>query len=136
MEIKAVIGLKNGKSYVKTIDNSVLMGKKIGEKIDGKLLDLPNSEFEIRGGADNAGFPMRQDISGDGRKKIRTGKSIGVKKIDKKDIIRKTVAGRRIGEKTAEVNLKIIKGDVEKLLKPEEAPKEEVKKEEPTAEQK
>lgn len=135
-EISVVIGLKNGKSYAKKVDSASFLNKKIGDKIDGKLMDLPNSEFEIVGGSDNSGFPMRKDIVGNTRKKVLAGKSIGIKKVKKKgQLVRKTVAGRRIGEKTAQVNLKLIKGDIEKLLKPAEAktgegPKEEVKTEE------
>ncbi len=34
--------------------------KKIGELINGGLIGFPNYEFEITGGSDASGFPMRK----------------------------------------------------------------------------
>ena len=47
-----------------------LVGKSIGEEIDGKLLGLGNVKLRITGGTDKDGVPMRFDIQallGNGR---------------------------------------------------------------------
>lgn len=121
---------KTGKTYQKQVDGSFLIGSQIGEKINGDAIELPGYEFEITGGSDSAGFPMRKDIAAAGRKAalltegpgVRLGRA-GMKK-------RKTVRGNTVSESTAQVNLKIVKfgsGDIEELLG--------VKKEEPKTEE-
>ena len=124
MEIKSVIGLKNGKCYAKAIDNSGLIGKKVSDKIDGSLIGLKGIELEITGGSDTTGFPMRADIPSTSRKRILTNKkSVGIKIEDHGSKIRKTVRGGKIAEDIIQVNFKVIKGDAEKLF-PAEQPKE------------
>jgi len=131
MEIKSVIGLKNGKCYAKAVDNSILIGKKLGDKIDGSSLGLKGIELEITGGSDTTGFPMRADIPSTSRKRILTNKkSVGVKIEDHGSKVRKTVRGGIIADDIIQVNFKVVKGDVEKMLAPEQPKevKEEVKK--------
>lgn len=127
---KVVIGFKNGKCVQKELSeeqSKALLGKKIGDKISGELLGFKDYEFEIRGGSDNCGFPMRKDVPGTGRKKILSVKgTTGVqgwktykkggktlkKRIGKGVRIRKTVCGNTINEKTSQVNLKVLKEGV------------------------
>ncbi|MBU0929833.1 MAG: 30S ribosomal protein S6e [Nanoarchaeota archaeon] len=134
MEIKSVICLKNGKSYPKLIDNTNLINKKLGDKLEGSLIGLSGLELEITGGSDNSGFPMRADIPSASRKRILTStKSVGIKIKQKGCKIRKSVCGGIISNDTAQVNFKVIKGDAEKHFKTEEKKeeaKEEVKKDE------
>jgi len=147
-EFKIVINdPKTGKTYQKTLDEQAFIGKKIGDKIDSNLVGMAGFELEITGGSDVAGFPMRGDVQGSGRKKalLTSGTGVNIKRKGKK--VRKTVMGNTISENIVQINLKVIKGDnVEKALgveapaeeaKPEEAPKEETKPEEkPTEEPK
>ncbi|MBI4144430.1 30S ribosomal protein S6e [Candidatus Woesearchaeota archaeon] len=109
---KAVIGLKDGKCVQKEIgeqDSKSMLGKTIGEKIPGELLGLNGYEFEITGGSDYCGFPMRKDIPGAVRKHILEVSGIGVKKLGKGIRQRKTVCGNMIHPKTVQINLKVIK---------------------------
>ena len=123
-----MIGLKNGKCYAKAIDNSSLLGKKVSDKIDGALIGLKGIELEITGGSDTTGFPMRADIPSTSRKRILTNKkSVGINIKDHGSKIRKTVRGGIIAEDIMQVNFKVIKGDAEKMLAPEQT-KEEAKK--------
>lgn len=127
MEVKSCIGVKKGKSYNKTLDASNLIGKKIGDKVDGSLIGLSGVELEITGGSDKSGFPMRADLQMMSRKRILTSKSTGVKKIqDRGCRIRKTVRGSIIANDIAQINFKVVKGDAEKFFA--ETPKEEAKK--------
>ncbi|MBS3160054.1 30S ribosomal protein S6e [Candidatus Woesearchaeota archaeon] len=111
VEVKITLNdVKNKKSYTKIIDSvdNPLKGKKIGEKVG--LDDLPDYEFEIRGGSDSSGFPMRKDIQGVIKRKIFSAKGVGLNIKGTKGMRkRKTVAGNTINEKTAQINLKTIK---------------------------
>lgn len=93
------------------------------------MFGLTGYEFLITGGSDHAGFPMRKDISGMGRKKILAVQAIGLKKKAKGLRQRKTVCGNTIHAKISQINLKVTKEGKEPLPKPEPA---EGKKEKPS----
>ncbi len=127
-ELKLVIGNpKTKKSHQKVLSadaSQSLMGLKVGEKFKGELIDLTGYEFEITGGSDYCGFPMRKDLSGTLRKKILAVSGIGITKGRDGMRQRKTVAGNTIFDKTAQVNVKILKeGKVPLEEKPSEAAK-------------
>ena len=116
MEFKIVISdPKTGKSYQKVVDSEVLISKKLGEKLEGNLVGLNNFEFTITGGSDKAGFPMRRDIDIQGRKKVLSGNSVGIKVKEKGIRIRKSVRGGIISNQTAQINLKVEKHGSENL---------------------
>ena len=122
---------KTGKCYqreVKEAEAEVFLGKKIGEKVKGDSFGLGEYEFKITGGSDSSGFPMRKDIDGVGRKRILVVKGVGVKKKRKGQRQRKTVRGNTIGQKTNQVNLKILKYGKTKLGVAEVKPAEEGEK--------
>ena len=148
-EFKIVIGdPKTKKSFQKVVgeaDAKFFMGKKIGDKFKGESIDLTGYEFEITGGSDDSGFPMRKDVSGVMRKKILTAGGVGFISKRKGMRKRKTVAGNTIYDKTSQINVKVLKhgkkalGEEpaaeekteevkEEAPKAEEVPKEEVKK--------
>ena len=112
-EIKLNIGdPKSKKTITKAIaDNAadVFMNKVLGDKVAGDSIDLPGYEFEITGGSDNAGFPMRRDVKGTARKKILIVGGVGLRQNIKGRKVRKSVAGNTIYAKTAQINLKVIK---------------------------
>lgn len=103
-----------------------LIGRKIKEHIKGELFDMPGYEFEITGGADHTGVPMRSDIEGMSRKKVFAVKGIGMTKVDKGIRQRKLLAGNTIHDKTAEINMKVLKYGPAPLNIPEK-PAEEKK---------
>ena len=125
-DIKVVIGDPKAKQSVqKELKDDAakpLLGLRLGDKISGELLDLPGYEFEITGGSDFAGFPMRRDVPGITRKRILAVSGVGInnkKKYRKKKQKglrtmkgmrqRKSMAGNTVYEKTAQVNMKVIK---------------------------
>lgn len=125
---KVVIGTKDGKCIQKEVgepDSKSLIGKKIGDTIKGELFGLTGYEFLITGGSDHAGFPMRKDIPGQGRKRILAVEAIGLKKARKGQRQRKTVCGNTIHSNISQINLKI----TQEGKMPLAAPKEEEKKE-------
>ncbi len=138
-EFKLVIGdPKTGKCHqiVVSGDNAnVFLGKKIGEQIRGEAIDMPGYEFEITGGADYCGFPMRKDIEGPIRKMIFITNGIGIRNKNKGVKYKKTVCGNTIHEKVTQISMKVLKHG-KKALGPETpegaeaaAPAAEAKKE-------
>jgi len=129
MAIKCVFGFKNGRSVQKDLESSKpLLGKKLGDTIHGELIGFDGYEFQIMGGSDDAGFPMRKDSPGFGRRRILATYSTGVRDVPKGIKIRKTVAGNIVSPKIVQLNLKVLKEGKESLLPP---PKEEAKAEAP-----
>lgn len=100
---------KTLKRDTKDGESELFLGKKIGNKILGETIDLPGYEFEITGGSDYTGFPMRRDVQGTARKKILIVSGTGIRKNVKGRKVRKTVAANTIYAKTAQINLKVIK---------------------------
>ncbi len=128
MGFKVVIGTKSGKCVQKEVadaDTKPWLGKKIGEKVKGELLGLTGYEFEISGGSDYCGFPMRKDVPGFSRKRILAVSGIGLKKEANGIRQKKTVCGNTIQPKTVQINLKILTEGKEPLVV--EAPKAEEK---------
>jgi small subunit ribosomal protein S6e len=100
---------KTRKSYQKEVGEEGLVGKKVGEKVQGSLAGLEGFELEVTGGSDKDGFPMRGDVEGTGRKKILISgppgfhpKSHGMRK-------RKSVRGNTVSEDIVQINTKVVK---------------------------
>ncbi|HLF54712.1 MAG TPA: 30S ribosomal protein S6e [Candidatus Nanoarchaeia archaeon] len=126
VNFKIVIGTKAGKCVQKEVQEPearTLLGKKIGDKVAGDTIGLTGYEFEITGGSDYCGFPMRKDIEGFSRKRILAVSGVGLKKKAKGIRQRKTVCGNTIHPKISQVNLKVLTEGKEPLIveKKEEA---------------
>jgi len=112
-EFKVTINdVKSGKSYSKVIKDEqaeVFRNKKVKDKILGDDIGLFGYEFEITGGSDGAGFPIRPDLNLAGRKRILLTKGPGVKGLKKGTRKRKTVVGNILNPGLAQINLKTVK---------------------------
>jgi small subunit ribosomal protein S6e len=138
MAFKIVISEpKSKKAWQKDIDAPALIGKKIGDKVEGSLVGLSGFTLQITGGSDKEGFPMRVDLDGVSRKKVLLTKGVGfsgTKKIRKVKYKvhgmkkRKYIRGNTISESIVQVNLKVLEGegDIPTILGiPPKAPKTE-----------
>ncbi|MBN2367960.1 30S ribosomal protein S6e [Candidatus Woesearchaeota archaeon] len=133
-EFKLVIGdPKSGKCHQVVVSEGnadFFKGKKIGDKVRGESFDFPGYEFEITGGADYCGFPMRKDIEGPVRKKVLIVDGVGTRHKEKGIRKRRTVCGNTIHEKITQISLKVLKhgkkplGEPAEELADAEAPKE------------
>ncbi|MHA2280968.1 MAG: S6e family ribosomal protein [Promethearchaeota archaeon] len=95
-------------------------GMKVGEIIKGGLIGFPNYEFEITGGSDSSGFPMRKDVHGPVKKKILVSKrGIGYKPRRQGEKRRKTVRGNEVTFDMTLINLKVVKYGEAELFKKE-----------------
>lgn len=129
-EFKLVIGQKDGKSIQKTLkepEANALIGLKISDKVLGDKLGMAGYEFEICGGSDYCGFPMRKDLPGVGRKKILMAKGVGLRTVPAGIRKRRTVCGNTIHTKITQLNLKILKEGKEQLVGEPKAEGEEKK---------
>ncbi len=111
---------------IKSPEADVFIGKKIGDKINGELIGMAGYEFEITGGSDKDGFPMRKDIEGTRRVKILLSNGPGFNPKEKGHRERKSVRGNTIDEDIIQINLKVLNG-------PEMKPEGEENKEEKAA---
>ncbi|VVB98011.1 30S ribosomal protein S6e [uncultured archaeon] len=131
--MKAVISdPKTGKSYQAELDkgkDSALVGKKIGDKLDGGAIGAAGYSFEVRGGSDSSGFPMRRDVSGSRKLAVILSSGPGYHPKMRGVRKKKTVRGNTISADTVQVNLKALEYGAAKLeeLFPPKAKKEEKK---------
>jgi len=86
-----------------------LIGRRIGDVIDGAVVGLSGYKVLITGGTDSSGFPMRPDIHGGIKTRVLLSKGVGYRaRGSRKDRRRKTIRGNMITEDIAQINMKII----------------------------
>jgi small subunit ribosomal protein S6e len=135
------------KSHQVELDQSKtysLIGKKIGEEIDGDFAGLSGYTFKITGGTDRDGFPMHPQVKGSVRKKILLSSPPGFHPDRKGERKRKMIRGDTISDAISQINVKVVKAGAKSLdevaptktkVKPQKAEAQpEVKKEEPKQE--
>lgn len=94
-----------------------LIGRKIGEVIDGAIMDLPAHKVQIVGGSDKDGVPMRPSVHGGVRRRVVLSGGVGFNPKHRGERKRKTVRGNVITDEIVQVNAKI----TEKPKKPAES---------------
>ena len=118
-----------GKTFKLEVDTEFLVGKKIGERIEGKEIkpELQDYELEITGTSDKAGFPGKKDVEGTGLKKVLLKKGWGMKTRPRKEgkkakrrmvkglRLKKSVRGNTITKDIIQINLKVVKSGTKKL---------------------
>ena len=112
VEFKAVIAdPKSGKSYKHDITGhyaSALVGKRIGEEVDGLYVGLAGYKLEITGGSDKDGFPMRADLPGPRRKRLLVSGGVGFHPTLPGMRRKKAVRGNTVSGDIHQLNLKIV----------------------------
>jgi small subunit ribosomal protein S6e len=104
-----------------------LIGKKIGDVVDGSIVDLPGHKMQIMGGSDKDGFPMRPNVHGGVRRKVILSGGVGFNPKSGGARRRKTIRGNVITDEIVQINMKII----EKPKKPKEKKKAKEPKDAP-----
>ncbi len=120
---------ESGSSKTVEIDGAravPLIGKRIGEPIDGSVVGMSGHKLQITGGSDKDGFPMRPNIHGGVRIRAILSGGVGFHPKRRGDRRRKTLRGNVITEEIVQVNMKIA-GKPKKAKKPEEPKKKEKK---------
>lgn len=120
MEIKLSVSGNNGRAYPLVLegdDAEKMVGKNIGETINGELIGLKGYKLKITGGSDKDGFPKKRAVKGTKRVKSLMKAAIGVRKIRGGEKKRKFVRGKMISRDTAQVNLKVVEEGEKSLSK-------------------
>lgn len=110
-DFKAVIAdPKSGKTYKHDIGGhqaNALVGRKVGDEIDGLFVGLPGYKLLITGGSDKDGFPMRPDLPGLRRKRVLLAGGVGFHPKRRGLRKKKAVRGNTISADILQLNLKI-----------------------------
>ena len=111
MPFKLVISdPEEGKAIQYELDDAktnALVGKSVGDVVEGDVLGLPGYKLKITGGSDASGFPIRPDVHGSGKKRILIKGPPGFKSKRKGMAKRKTVRGRELNLDISQVNMRI-----------------------------
>jgi len=146
---------QEGKAWKLESETDVLVGRKLGDTINGKDLsaNLEGYELTITGASDFAGFPHKANIEGTELKRVLLTKGWGMHKKPKKEgkkpvstpkglRLKKTIRGNQISDKTIQINLNVARAGNKKLAeifpdqnKPKEEPKKKEKEEKPMEEE-
>ena len=109
---KLVMSTSDGKSKGITLEGSraqSLIGKRIGDLLDGSIVGLSGSKLQITGGSDKTGFPMRFDVHGGVKSSIILSNGVGFKASGDGHRSRKTVRGNVITDEIVQINLRVVK---------------------------
>ena len=114
----------NGKSSASELEGAraqALIGRSLGETIDGSPLGIAQSRLRITGGCDKNGIPMRADVHGGVKKYIVLSTGPGFKPTRNGERRRKLVRGRTITDETYQINFALTKETAPEPKRPVEA---------------
>jgi small subunit ribosomal protein S6e len=124
VEFKVVVNdTKKGKSHNIEVSGhhaNSLIGKKIGDEVDGIFVSLPGYKLTITGGTDKNGFPMRPDFPGTTRRRVLLSNSIGYHPNENGKRKKKSIRGNSINQDVVQINMKVTKHSnkpIEDILK-------------------
>lgn len=112
MEFKVVISDPQTHTYQKVVSGAnanKIIGKKVGDTINGTLVELPpDYELVITGGSDKDGIPIRPDVAGSGRKKVLVGGGVGFNPKKKGLKRKKMIRGNTVSRDIVQLNMKVV----------------------------
>jgi small subunit ribosomal protein S6e len=97
---------KTGKSEVleaKDATAQLFMGRRLGDTVDLTAVGQ-NYKVKITGGSDKAGFPMRADILGGGKRYVLMTEGVGFRNAVQGEKRRKLVRGGLINDEVYQLN--------------------------------
>ncbi|MFH1785583.1 MAG: 30S ribosomal protein S6e [Candidatus Micrarchaeota archaeon] len=108
--MRVVISEKSGKSYQFELPKEKevnIIGKKIGEELDGNLVGAAGYVLKLTGGSDGSGFPMKQEIAGSAKKLTLTTNGVGFKAERNGERRRKYARGNTYSAEIVQVNTQV-----------------------------
>ncbi|MBQ7405605.1 MAG: 30S ribosomal protein S6e [Candidatus Methanomethylophilaceae archaeon] len=127
VDFKAIVNdVKTGKSYNIAVSGhhaNSLIGKNIGEVVDGVFLGLPEYKVKITGGSDGNGTPMRSDLPGNKRVRLLLSDSKGFHEKYPGQRKRTAIRGSAISAEIVQVNMAVVEygpKSIEECLNPAE----------------
>ena len=113
-----------GKSTASEVEGAraqALIGRSLGETIDGSPIGIAPGRLLISGGCDKNGIPMRADVHGGVKKYVVLSDGPGFRPTRHGERRRKLVRGRTITDETYQINFTIRKGMEPERKRPVEA---------------
>ena len=111
MPLLIVSDPSTGKSQKVEIEDarmSPLVGKKIGEVIDGAVANMAGYKLKISGGTDKDGIPMRPDIHGSAKSRVILSGGVGYHPKAEGERRRKVIRGNTLSSESKFINLTIV----------------------------
>ncbi len=108
----------SGKSYQIELpkDKEVnIVGKKIGDELDGNLVGAAGYTLQLTGGSDGSGFPMRMEVYGPLKKTVLSSDGVGFHAKRKGERKRVYVRGNTYSADMVQVNVKVLKAGATSL---------------------
>lgn len=105
--MRIVISESSGKSHQAEIPKdkeSAIIGKKIGDELDGNLIGAAGYVLKLTGGSDGSGFPMKVEIYGHAKKLTLMSEGVGFKASRSGERKRRYVRGNAYSSEIAQVN--------------------------------
>ena len=97
---------KTGKSEVieaKDATAQLFMGRRLGDTVDLSAVGQ-NYKVKLTGGSDKAGFPMRADVLGGGKRFVLMTEGVGFRNAEEGEKRKKLVRGNLITEEVYQLN--------------------------------
>lgn len=85
-----------------------LIGRRIGEVLDGSVANLPGHRIQLTGGCDKDGIPMRPDVHGGVKARVVLSGGVGYKPKNRGERRRVTVRGNIVTADTTFLNFKVV----------------------------
>ena len=84
-----------------------LIGRKLGEVVDGSIVKMVGYKLKVTGGSDKDGFPMRPSVHGGVRVGAILSEGVGFHPTKKGERKRKKLRGNVITEEVVQINMKV-----------------------------
>jgi len=94
-----------------------LIGRKLGDAVDGSVVGMAGYKLRITGGSDKDGFPMRPNVHGGVRTSVILTEGVGFHPSRGGERRRKTLRGKTITEDIIQINMKVVERPKEKKAK-------------------
>jgi len=123
-----------GKSKVVELEGAravPLIGRRMGETVDGSVVGMSGRKLQLTGGSDKDGFPMRHNIHGGVRISVVVSKSVGFHPTREGERQRKTLRGNVITEDIVQVNMKVVEKKAKRVERPRKTKKVKAEEAEP-----
>ena len=112
---KVIVSDKQGKSIsreLKDKEAQPLLNSRIGDLVDSSILGMSNGKFQVTGGSDKSGTPMRKDVHGGVKKYILLSKGTGMRSNREGIRKRKLIRGNIVTEEIYQLNCLLVEGSM------------------------
>jgi small subunit ribosomal protein S6e len=102
---------KEGRAYqvdLKDAEANALIGKSIGDTVDGSIFGLSGYKVKLTGGCDSSGFVMKPDLPGPRRQRILLAVGVGYTPKLPGQRRRKMLRGKEIAPDIVQINAKVV----------------------------